>query len=355
LSYHSISKNVGTLKIISEQFSSYKPVCLLFKVMLYIMAMVVSAENVLEKLEKFSEFAILRINFNREIYSVLYDTTGIFKAKGRKTKTKGELLSDFLFEDDIEKMQSAVKKLKSSNTREETISVRILHNSGDYRWFEIHITKESVRGGKKVLLCSMMDVHELKSCVEKYKLERDSFKDLAFEDQLTGLLNRNGYEFMVKRMFSRGPAKKRIGIIFMDIDKLKDINDKMGHKAGDKLIRETADVLLRKTRAKDIIVRYGGDEMLVITEEEAGEKFSPLGLSKRILKELGEGKSLSTVSIGLNVTTMKKILKSKTSGQGSLMTAWQKAVDKADENVYKAKKAGRNAIVYRGRVYRSNK
>lgn len=88
-----------------------------------------------------------------------------------------------------------------------------------------------------------------------------TLQDEASRDYLTGLLNRRGLK---AAMDSLRKEDMPLAVCLFDLDDLKKLNDTCGHDAGDRLIRSFADLLQRKTRAKDILCRYGGDEFIVV-------------------------------------------------------------------------------------------
>ena len=88
-----------------------------------------------------------------------------------------------------------------------------------------------------------------------------TLKDEASRDYMTGLLNRRGLQ---AAMDSLRKEDLPVAVCLFDLDDLKKVNDTFGHEEGDRLIQSFADLLRRKTRAKDILCRYGGDEFLVV-------------------------------------------------------------------------------------------
>ena len=88
----------------------------------------------------------------------------------------------------------------------------------------------------------------------------EKLKNLSFTDSLTGLYNRNRYNHMVSELLQNPPAI--LGIIYLDLNGLKKVNDRGGHSAGDNLLRHTAQILLSLFR--DDAYRIGGDEFVIL-------------------------------------------------------------------------------------------
>jgi diguanylate cyclase (GGDEF)-like protein len=94
----------------------------------------------------------------------------------------------------------------------------------------------------------------------------EAIRDLALTDELTGLNNRRGLSFLgEQRIKEARRAKQTIGIVYLDIDNLKRINDRHGHQIGDQCIITLANVLKESGRESDIITRIGGDEFIIMT------------------------------------------------------------------------------------------
>ncbi|MGJ8679107.1 ammonium transporter [Paraglaciecola sp.] len=92
---------------------------------------------------------------------------------------------------------------------------------------------------------------------------RDKLKHLAYSDPLTGLYNRT---YLIENIQNSINEKQANGlaVLFMDLDHFKNINDTLGHAAGDKLLREVAERLTQVTNSDDVIARWGGDEFVVL-------------------------------------------------------------------------------------------
>ena len=104
-----------------------------------------------------------------------------------------------------------------------------------------------------------------------------SIDNMAVRDSLTGVYNRMGISRFVVDMVKQANAnKRRLLFIFADMDGLKKINDEFGHEAGDQAICLAAESLQEAFRENELIIRYGGDEFLVVSDvlswEQAEEK-----------------------------------------------------------------------------------
>jgi diguanylate cyclase (GGDEF)-like protein/PAS domain S-box-containing protein len=97
----------------------------------------------------------------------------------------------------------------------------------------------------------------------KYAEEQVAY--LAYHDKLTGLPNRAMFEETLEMALARGRRhRKAIGVLFMDLDNFKMVNDSLGHGAGDELLREMGSRLRAAVRDTDLVARQGGDEFLVL-------------------------------------------------------------------------------------------
>jgi diguanylate cyclase (GGDEF)-like protein len=102
----------------------------------------------------------------------------------------------------------------------------------------------------------------------KIKAERD-IENLAYYDHLTGLPNRTLFLDKVSRAIeAAGAPGCHIGVIFIDLDGFKAVNDTMGHTAGDTFLKNVADALRQSMREKDTVARFGGDEFMILLNED---------------------------------------------------------------------------------------
>ncbi|MBD3366867.1 MAG: diguanylate cyclase, partial [Candidatus Eisenbacteria bacterium] len=103
-----------------------------------------------------------------------------------------------------------------------------------------------------------------KQAVGRIRLESQLHEE-AIRDRLTGLYNRNYFDEAVEREIERSRRSgEPIGFLMLDIDRFKEINDTYGHATGDDVLRGVARFLVGQVRTSEIVVRYGGDEFLIM-------------------------------------------------------------------------------------------
>ncbi len=111
----------------------------------------------------------------------------------------------------------------------------------------------------------------------------------ATVDDLTGLLNRRGWRTAAEREMSRAAREgTSVGLLLLDLDSLKEINDTRGHDEGDRVLVETADRMRTELRAGDILARLGGDEFgALLMDTEDGQAMAAVARLNEVTPELG--------------------------------------------------------------------
>lgn len=163
---------------------------------------------------------------------------------------------------------------------------------------------------------------------------------MAYRDKLTGLRNRAALEKMIQFLDgSEGRSRRRYGLIMLDIDLFKDFNDTYGHPAGDVLLAEFAELITSNVRENDRVVRYGGEEFLVVLEGVGPMEIIAVAEKLRAAIEnrrftLPGGKEAPQVTASLGAALYPQ------DGDD-----YHQVVRRADERLYKAKQAGRNRVM----------
>ncbi|RCS22246.1 EAL domain-containing protein [Phyllobacterium salinisoli] len=102
----------------------------------------------------------------------------------------------------------------------------------------------------------------------KLRMSEAKLHHLALHDPLTGLPNRTLFNARLEQALARQPrGKSKLAVLYLDIDHFKQVNDTLGHPAGDELIREFAERLRKLTRDIDTVSRIGGDEFIIIVSD----------------------------------------------------------------------------------------
>ncbi|PKO03347.1 MAG: hypothetical protein CVU43_03335 [Chloroflexi bacterium HGW-Chloroflexi-5] len=120
-------------------------------------------------------------------------------------------------------------------------------------------------GREKVIQCNIRDISERKQAQDALLKSETILREQSVRDSLTGLFNRRYLEETLRREINRAARKKyTLGVIMLDIDNFKTINDTYGHPTGDMVLCEFSNIISRNIREEDIACRYGGDEFIVV-------------------------------------------------------------------------------------------
>ncbi len=235
----------------------------------------------------------------------------------------------YFFVDDQDRrmigMRNTVELLGKHKNRGVTPMEMSFGNAKDYRG--------------RTLTCIIRDITQRKNAERR-------LRRLAYHDQLTGLGNRDLFDIEIRKVLERPEALAggMAALLFLDLDGFKQINDTMGHDAGDQLLIDTGARLSRTLRESDSVYRFGGDEFVVllgyihqrrdaavVANKILGEIRRPFELSSAT--EGGRNTATVGVSIGIALIPV----------DGSTIEAVTKAADLA---MYHAKESGKNRFSY---------
>ena len=167
---------------------------------------------------------------------------------------------------------------------------------------------------------------------QKVQKRTAALEMLAKVDPLTNLYNRRGMtERMTTRINRAHREHSRIGLLWLDIDWFKEVNDTHGHAVGDEALKTVAKIIQTTIRSYDLAARWGGDEFLVLLQPADDHALAWLGERIRVaVAKHGESEDKLTLSVSIG---------------GSLSMEGQKIdllLHNADKALYEAKAAGRN-------------
>ncbi len=161
---------------------------------------------------------------------------------------------------------------------------------------------------------------------------------MAITDELTGAFNRNHFNQVISQEISRDRRyEKSCGLLMIDIDHFKAINDSYGHAVGDEVLRKVAQVLSQSLRANDTLIRWGGEEFVVVAIELDEESLEPLCEKLRQGIEVESFAPVGAVTVSIGATLYR---------DGDTQDA---LLSRADTALYEAKESGRNRTVVAAR------
>lgn len=187
------------------------------------------------------------------------------------------------------------------------------------------------------------EVHTLTDALDKLKemlKQRDAFEfqlqNSANTDSLTGVSNRLALEVYLKNIATQPDHFQELTLIMVDIDNFKYVNDRFGHILGDSVIVEIARCLKANIAQSDLIVRFGGDEFLILIDRIQWDW--ALQISESILADVSRlnfNSSMSNEQLNVSVSI----------GVATGAESWEALFNRADASLFKAKAQGRNKVV----------
>jgi len=232
--------------------------------------------------------------------------------------------------DDLRHLRGSVDAIKAGHLDSYARERRYRHRDGHLVWAQLHSSVVRSGGGEpQYLITHVLDITERKRAEEQ-------LLELANFDPLTGLLNRRRFQEELEHALAGGGMG---ALLFLDADQFKFINDSLGHRAGDDLLRGLAQLLKGCLGDGDTIARLGGDEFAILLPH--GDRGDALLLGDGILKAVRNHTALIaeqpvgiTVSIGISLYPEH--------GRSA-----EDLLSRADLAMYQAKEEGRNSA----RVY----
>ncbi len=265
---------------------------------------------------------------------ILNDSPTLALLAGRPgLSTTGVHMSAIIHPDDLDGVRAILARALLNPTVVFDAEFRVRHANGSYLWF----------GARAVNLLHDPDVNGVVVNIQDVtdrKLAEAQLSHQAFHDPLTGLANRALLRQRVEHVLRRpGRTGYDAAVIYLDLDGFKNVNDSLGHDAGDQLLRDVARRLLAAVRAGDTVARLGGDEFAVLLENNRYPREDAVFIAERILGTLREPVTVEGLQICVSASVGIAIAGPDTTASSALRNA--------DVAMYRAKAAGKNQwVVY---------
>lgn len=222
-----------------------------------------------------------------------------------------------------------------------TGEVRMLHKSGRIGWIESMCVPILDDNDK------MIGALGINRDISARKTETEHLDHLAHYDQLTEVPNRYLLLDRIKHLSSQADRTRTcFAVLYIDLDKFKQINDTQGHLTGDKILKETASRLSKPIRQSDTIARIGGDEFVVILEG-ANNMQSISTIANKIIHALDEKFIVDDNEFNISCSIGIAIYPDNGMDAEALLNAAEKAM-------YNAKNKGRNCYEFYCNLDKSN-
>jgi diguanylate cyclase (GGDEF)-like protein/PAS domain S-box-containing protein len=282
-----------------------------------------SSPTILFRLRGDPSLALIYVSHNVTKYG--YDPGAMIAASS--------LWRSIIHPDDTARVEQLLSQLAMEGSEPATIEFRMRSKDGTYDWLECRYMPIRDASGR------LLEIEGLLTNITERKKAADKIRALAMTDALTGLANRATF---IDRLGQAFAAAQRgappFAILYLDLDRFKDINDTLGHSAGDMLLKSVSERLKSCVRETDLVARLGGDEFAVLQTNlddvaSAGVLASKIHDALSAPYPLGDTEMRITVSIGISPYM------SETAGPDEMLAH-------ADIALYRAKDEGRNQYCF---------
>lgn len=233
-------------------------------------------------------------------------------------------LKQLIHPDDLSRSRQVMESLRDGNTITDFRN-RYRTRDGDYRWMSWRGTASP---DEKLIFAVARDVTAKMATEER-------MQKLAYFDPLTELANRSNFMEQLNREITLAQRhNNRLAIFYIDLDGFKDVNDSMGHEAGDYLLQHVAGRLRSQLRGSDFAARLGGDEFCILIKDLSGDYSAP-ATAQRILQEISDPVDLGSRTVAPRASIGIAYFPEDGKDSNSLLKA-------ADSAMYSAKFTGKH-------------
>lgn len=239
--------------------------------------------------------------------------------------------------EDAERLESVITKAIGENLPW-SVEYRIITSDNKEKWVaETGIALFSRTGKIEYQDGFIQDISERKHIELALRASQKQIRDMAFTDSVTGLANRNLFTDRLDQFILESKRyHNEFALLFIDLDKFKDVNDKHGHLVGDKLLAMAAERISSTFRESDVVARVGGDEFLVIVKNTIAQQEISL-IADKLLTRLAAPYDVDNLELrvtgSIGITRCPRDSTSRT-----------ELIRFADKAMYQAKEAGKNCF-----------
>ncbi len=275
--------------------------------------------------------AVLELSPDGEILSFSDGWGRLLGHDKAAAEASGKPLVNYVKACDVDVITRMLERILVTQKRVLRIRFRLADSSKDECWVEGHFMLDQHDEGKiriKGVLRDVTDAH----------LQERQIRHMAMHDALTGLPNRSLLESRMEHALAH--AKRYgfyVGILFIDLDNFKQVNDTNGHKSGDQLLVRVSQILGQKLRSSDTLARWGGDEFVVLlpdlTDHTSGMRIVAVNLMAALEDELQNDGIEAAVTLSIGAASYP-----------SDADCPEALLAQADKALYFAKSQGRNNV-----------
>ena len=233
--------------------------------------------------------------------------------------------------DDVPAFMELMREVRDGRLGVGRSEQRQRHKDGSWVWLEafIRLTLDRNTGQPDGYVTTARGIGHRKQLEAR-------LKNLAEVDDLTGLPNRAAFSASLDLAIERArQGGGKFVVFYMDLDGFKQVNDTLGHAAGDAVLRETAVRLQAALRESDRVFRLGGDEFTVLSDGRGG--VGAMALAQRLIAEIARPFAVDAVSVSIGLSVGAACGPEHGLEAGQLLEC-------ADQALYRAKKAGKNTV-----------
>lgn len=277
-----------------------------------------------------SELALYDVDLVNDKIYLNEQWSAMLGGDGSPTHTNFAGMMELVHPDDRNEVNKVFRDVLTGRAPAYKVEHRVRHANGNWRWILSHgkAVRRCEKGLVERIAGTNMDIHDR-------KLAEMRVEYLAHHDELTGLPNRVSFNHSLEHTIRQAKRKRaKLAVMFIDLDRFKNINDSLGHDAGDQLLQEVSLRLRTTLRDSDIVARLGGDEFVVLIDGWLASE-DLVSVSQKILQAVSrpyllEGQEYDlTTSVGISTYPQH--------GDDA-----QELLRHADVAMYRAKEMGKN-------------